>query len=85
MKRQWRALDRAVQAGKVRAIGFSEWTAEQIDAAAGIAGESGLTAFSSSQPQYSMLWRKPERIGFCQLARGTGLGIWPFLRWRMEC
>ena len=31
------ALDRAVKSGKVRAIGFSEWTAEQIDAAAAIA------------------------------------------------
>jgi aryl-alcohol dehydrogenase-like predicted oxidoreductase len=54
------ALDRAVQAGKARAIGFSEWTADQIDAAAAVAGAGGLTAFSSSQPQYSMLWRKPE-------------------------
>src|ERR1039457_1230113 len=54
------ALDRAVKAGKVRAIGFSEWTGEQIDAAAAITGANGLTAFSSSQPQYSMLWRKPE-------------------------
>jgi len=54
------ALDRAVKAGKARAIGFSEWTAEQIDAAAAVAGAGGLTAFSSSQPQYSMLWRKPE-------------------------
>ncbi len=58
------ALDRAVRAGKVRAIGFSEWTAEQIDAAAAIAGGNVLTAFSSSQPQYSMLWRKPERSVF---------------------
>jgi aryl-alcohol dehydrogenase-like predicted oxidoreductase len=54
------ALDRAVKAGKVRSIGFSEWTAEQIDAAAALAGEGGLVPFSSSQPQYSMLWRKPE-------------------------
>ena len=54
------ALDRAVKLGKVRAIGFSEWTGEQIDAAAALTGASGLTAFSSSQPQYSMLWRKPE-------------------------
>jgi aryl-alcohol dehydrogenase-like predicted oxidoreductase len=68
-----RALDRAVQAGKVRAIGFSEWTAEQIDAAAGIAGESGLTAFSASQPQYSMLWRKPERSVFAACAQ-HGIG-----------
>jgi aryl-alcohol dehydrogenase-like predicted oxidoreductase len=44
----------------VRAIGFSEWTGEQFEAAAAIAKANGLTAFSSSQPQYSVLWRKPE-------------------------
>jgi aryl-alcohol dehydrogenase-like predicted oxidoreductase len=67
------ALDRAVQAGKVRAIGFSEWTGEQIDAAAAITGAGGLTAFSSSQPQYSMLWRKPEGKVFPACAR-HGIG-----------
>jgi aryl-alcohol dehydrogenase-like predicted oxidoreductase len=67
------ALDRAVQAGKVRAIGFSEWTAEQIDAAAAVTGASRLTAFSSSQPQYSMLWRKPEGKVFPACAR-HGIG-----------
>lgn len=54
------ALDRVVRTGKVRAIGFSEWTADQIDAAARITETDGLTAFTSSQPQYSMLWRTPE-------------------------
>ena len=67
------ALDRAVEAGKVRAIGFSEWTAEQIDAAAAIAGAGGLAAFTSSQPQYSMLWRKPEAQVFAACAR-HGIG-----------
>jgi len=68
-----RALDRVVRAGKVRAIGFSEWTAEQIDAAAETAGQSELTPFSSSQPQYSMLWRKPEREVLAACAR-RGIG-----------
>lgn len=67
------ALDRAVRSGKVRAIGFSEWTAEQIDAAAALAGDCGLTPFSSSQPQYSMLWRKPEAAVFNACAR-HGIG-----------
>jgi aryl-alcohol dehydrogenase-like predicted oxidoreductase len=67
------ALDRAVRSGKVRAIGFSEWAAEQIDAAAKIAGDSGLVPFSSSQPQYSMLWRKPEAEVFPACAR-HGIG-----------
>ena len=64
-----RALDRVVKAGKVRAIGFSEWTAEQIDAAAALAGSESLIPFSSSQPQYSMLWRKPEAEVFPSCAR----------------
>ena len=67
------ALDRAERAGKVRAIGFSEWTVEQIDAAAAVANAAGLTAFSSSQPQYSMLWRKPEGAVFAACAR-HGIG-----------
>lgn len=67
------ALDAAIQSGKVRAIGFSEWTGEQIDEAACIAKRLGLTAFSSSQPQYSMLWRKPEAGVFPACAR-HGIG-----------
>ncbi len=67
------ALDRVVRAGKVRAIGFSEWTAEQIDAAAAIAGAAKLVPFSASQPQYSMLWRKPELSVFPACAR-HGIG-----------
>lgn len=68
------ALDRAVGAGKVRAIGFSEWTAEQIDAAAVAGGLRGFSAaFTSSQPQYSMLWRKPEAKVFAACAR-HGIG-----------
>ncbi len=67
------ALDRAVRAGKVRAIGFSEWTAEQIHASDRIAGDCAYTPFSSSQPQYSMLWRKPEDAVFAACAR-HGIG-----------
>lgn len=67
------ALDRAAKAGKVRSIGFSEWTAEQIEAAANIANGNGLTSFTSSQPQYSMLWRKPEGKVFPACAR-SGIG-----------
>jgi aryl-alcohol dehydrogenase-like predicted oxidoreductase len=51
------ALQRVVEEGKARYLGFSEWTAEQIEAAIEIAGQD---LFVSSQPQYSMLWRAPE-------------------------
>jgi aryl-alcohol dehydrogenase-like predicted oxidoreductase len=51
------ALQQVVASGKARYLGFSEWTAEQIQAALDIAGPD---LFVSSQPQYSMLWRAPE-------------------------
>jgi aryl-alcohol dehydrogenase-like predicted oxidoreductase len=58
------ALDRAVRSGKVRAIGLSEWPADKIVTAAELTVEHGWTAMCSSQPQYSMLWRKPEAAVF---------------------
>jgi len=67
------ALDRVVRSGKVRALGFSEWTADQIEAAAAIAGAQSLVPFSSSQPQYSILWRKPEATVFPACSR-HGIG-----------
>ena len=51
------ALTEVVEAGKVRYIGFSEWTAPQIQAAMDI---PGVVPFVSSQPQYSMIYRVPE-------------------------
>jgi len=51
------ALSEAVRSGKTRYIGFSEWTAPQIEAALAI---TGAEKFVSSQPQYSLLWREPE-------------------------
>jgi aryl-alcohol dehydrogenase-like predicted oxidoreductase len=55
------ALTELVRAGKVRELGFSEWTPEQIEAGLGV---SGAAKFVSSQPQYSMLWRSPEEEVF---------------------
>jgi 1-deoxyxylulose-5-phosphate synthase len=52
------ALTRAVESGKARWIGFSEWPADKIRAAIDMAG---VARFVSSQPQYSLLWRQPEK------------------------
>jgi aryl-alcohol dehydrogenase-like predicted oxidoreductase len=58
------ALQKVVETGKARYLGFSEWTPEQIQAAIDIAGPD---LFCSSQPQYSMLWQAPEAevFGVC--------------------
>jgi aryl-alcohol dehydrogenase-like predicted oxidoreductase len=53
-----KALTEAVNSGKVRYVGFSEWPADKIQAAINMAG---VVRFVSSQPQYSMLWRQPEK------------------------
>ena len=52
------ALTEVVRAGKARYLGFSEWPADKIEAAVTMAG---VEKFVSSQPQYSMVWRGPER------------------------
>jgi len=71
------ALDRAVRAGKVRWLGFSEWTPAQVRAALALP----FTRFVSSQPQYSLLWRGPEAELFPLCAReGIGQIVWSPLR-----
>jgi aryl-alcohol dehydrogenase-like predicted oxidoreductase len=68
------ALTGAVDSGKARYIGFSEWPAEQIQAALDL---TGVARFVSSQPQYSMLWREPEDevIPLCS-ANGISQIVW---------
>ena len=68
------ALTRAVESGKTRYIGFSEWPAERIQAALDM---TGVAKFVSSQPQYSLLWREPEGevIPLCA-ANGISQIVW---------
>ncbi len=67
------ALGEAVAQGKTRYVGFSEWSPDQIRAALALPGPR----FVSSQPQYSMLWREPERDVFPLCAReGIGQIVW---------
>jgi 1-deoxyxylulose-5-phosphate synthase len=69
------ALTEVVLQGKVRYIGFSEWSAEQIKAALDLV--PGVEKFVSSQPQYSILYRAPERE-VISLSRENGISqiVW---------
>jgi aryl-alcohol dehydrogenase-like predicted oxidoreductase len=68
-------LDELVQEGKVRFVGSSNFSAEQIEAADRLARERGLTRFVSAQNHYSLVERAVEddvlptceRLGIGQL------------------
>jgi aryl-alcohol dehydrogenase-like predicted oxidoreductase len=68
------ALTEVIAQGKTRFIGFSEWPADKIRAAIAM---PGVARFVSSQPQYSLLWRQPEREIFplCA-ANGISQIVW---------
>jgi aryl-alcohol dehydrogenase-like predicted oxidoreductase len=69
------ALTEVVRQGKVRYLGFSEWTADQIRAALALVPR--VEKFVSSQPQYSLLYRVPERevIPLCK-ENGISQIVW---------
>jgi aryl-alcohol dehydrogenase-like predicted oxidoreductase len=69
------ALTEVVRQGKVRYLGFSEWTADQIGAALALVPR--VEKFVSSQPQYSLLYRVPERE-VIPLCRDNGISqiVW---------
>jgi 1-deoxyxylulose-5-phosphate synthase len=54
------AMTEIVEAGKVRYVGCSNWTGEQIQQAVDLARERGYVKIVSSQPEYSLLHREPE-------------------------
>jgi aryl-alcohol dehydrogenase-like predicted oxidoreductase len=71
------ALSDVVRSGRARYIGFSEWSPKQIRAALDLSREHGSEKFVSSQPQYSLLHRDPERevIPLCR-ANGISQIVW---------
>jgi aryl-alcohol dehydrogenase-like predicted oxidoreductase len=72
------ALHELVVAGKVRAIGCSNFSAEQIDEAQHVASDEGLTPFVSVQNRYSVLTRDPEEEGVVDACARHGLALLPY-------
>jgi aryl-alcohol dehydrogenase-like predicted oxidoreductase len=70
-------LHELVQAGTVRYIGASNFSAEQIEEADAVARERGLTPFTAIQNEYSLLVRDAERDVLPTCER-LGIGFVPF-------
>jgi voltage-dependent potassium channel beta subunit len=73
-----RAMDGLVRQGKVLYWGTSEWSAQQIQEAFGLARQYGLTPPTMEQPQYNMLHRDRVEREYQPLYTEIGLGttIW---------
>ena len=72
-----RALDDLVRAGKVREVGHSNFSAAQVDEAAAVARQQGLTPYVTAQNELSLLRRRAldEVLPACER---HGLGMLPY-------
>ncbi|MHA3684699.1 aldo/keto reductase [Leucobacter sp. HY1908] len=71
------ALHELVGEGKVRYIGHSNFTAEQMAEAARVADDNGVTSFVSAQNELSLLRRETD-VSVTPEAARLGLGLLPF-------
>lgn len=72
------AFSSLVDAGKIRAIGISNFTAERVDEWMRVAAEHNLHAPVAMQPHYSLVERDFETDGLQQAAQRHGLSVFPF-------
>ena len=72
------AMDALVKAGKVRAIGLSQYTAERLDEAMRAAETNGLTEPCALQTWYNLVERPKLEGDLRDKALAHGLGIVPF-------
>ena len=70
-----RTLDKLVKAGKVRAIGTSNHSAEQVSEALAISDREDLAAYATIQPHYNLYSRDTFEGGLQDLAVEKGLGV----------
>jgi aryl-alcohol dehydrogenase-like predicted oxidoreductase len=72
------AFDRLAKAGKVRAIGLSNFSAERIDETMAVAASNGLTRPSALQPWYNMVERDKFEGPPRDAALRHGLAVFPY-------
>lgn len=72
------ALQELIDAGKVRAIGCSNFDGAQLREAAAAAREHGLTPFTAVQNNYSLLVREAAESDALPACRELGMGFVPF-------
>ncbi|QNN54873.1 aldo/keto reductase [Nocardioides mesophilus] len=72
------AFDALVRAGKIRAIGLSNFTTDAVREWIDTAGSNGLAAPVVLQPHFSLVHRQPFEAEIAPLAREAGLAVLPY-------
>jgi aryl-alcohol dehydrogenase-like predicted oxidoreductase len=72
------AFDRLVRAGKVRALGASNYGAGRLAAALDISAREGLARYEVLQPEYNLIARDKFEGPLQQLCLTRGLGVLPY-------
>ena len=72
------AYDRLIKAGKVRSIGASNFSVEQLQAALTAADANNLPRYTSIQPEYNLYARSQLEGPMLDLCRNEGLGVVPY-------
>ena len=72
------AFERLLQAGKIRAVGLSQITAERLREAVETAQANGLTPPSALQPWYNLVEREKFEADLRVVALRHGLAVFPF-------
>jgi aryl-alcohol dehydrogenase-like predicted oxidoreductase len=70
-----RAFERLLQAGKVRAIGCSNFDASQLDAALAASRAQGLPRYQTLQPEYNLVERAKFEGPLRDLCMREGIGV----------
>jgi hypothetical protein len=72
------AYDRLIKAGKVRAIGASNFSAERLKAALNISKTNGLPRYESMQPEYSLAERSSYEGALQRVCEENEVGVITF-------
>ncbi|WP_454758968.1 aldo/keto reductase [Caulobacter segnis] len=72
------AFDRLVKAGKVRAIGASNFSPDRLQANLDTSKAKGLARYETIQPKFNLVDRDQVEGALADLTQAEGLGIIPF-------
>jgi aryl-alcohol dehydrogenase (NADP+) len=72
------AFQQLREEAKIRTIGLSNFSAERIDEAFGVAERLGITTPVALQPKYNLVERNPFEVELRPVAKRHGLGVFPY-------